>query len=145
MSVSDQVVELNTEVQGLLGKFKTLIDNRSAWADGIEGCRSGAALLNQVQIRLQGINEAARKVESELTSARAELDRWSKMHADLSAVERDLRAECDRHRKAHADLSIVEHDLRTDNEKKRATLDKQATSLANARALAEEMIREVGA
>lgn len=143
MSVSDHVVELNTEVEGLLGKFKALIDNRGAWADGIEGCREGVVLLGHARIRLQDLLDAALQVESELTSARAELERWSKMHTDLSAVERDLRAENDRYRKTHSDLSAVERDLRADCEKKRATLDKQAISLANARSLAQELVREI--
>jgi chromosome segregation ATPase len=143
-SVSEQVIALNAELLETLGTLNALIDNRSAWADAIEGCREGVALLSGAQTQLRAITESARRVESDLTSARAELERWSKMHADLSAVERDLRAECERHRRTHADLSAVERELRADCEKKGAALEKQATSLANARALAQEMVREIG-
>jgi len=141
-AVSDQLIDLNAEVKELLAKFKTLIENRSAWADGVEGCREGVVLLGGAQNRLQVIVEATRKVESDLASARSELERWSKMHAELATVERDLRAECDRYREAHANLEKVERALRADCDKKRAALEKQTTSLANVRALAEEMIRE---
>lgn len=141
--VSDRVVELNTEVQESLTRLNTLIDNRSAWADGIEGCRESVVLLGRTQTRIKEILDAARQVESALASARAELERWSKMHAELATVERDLRAECDRYRQASAELSDAERSLRADCDKKQAVLDKQASSLANARALAQELIREV--
>lgn len=143
-AVSDQMTELDGELQGLLGKFKALIENRSAWADGVEGCREGVVTVGNVRRRLQSILESARAVETDLASARAELERWSKMHADLSTVERDLRAELDRYRKMHSDLAAVEHELLAAREKQQATIAAQASSLANARALAQEMIREIG-
>lgn len=97
-SLSDQVSELNKEVQGSLAKLNMLIENRGAWQDGIEGCRESVALLRDTQERLQTIGTTAQSLESALASARAELERWSKMHAELSAVERELRAECEQRR-----------------------------------------------
>ncbi len=141
--VSTQVSELQKQLQDSLARLNALVENRSAWVDGIEGCREGIVLLNQVKERLQAINEDACKQESDLASARAQIERWSKMHSELSAVERDLRAECDRLRDAYADLSDTERNLRAESEKKDATLKKQATSLANVNLLAVEMIREM--
>jgi hypothetical protein len=142
-TVSEQVSELDTALDGLLSQLKALIDNRSQWADGIEGCRAGVTLLTSTKFRLKLIIEGARKIEAEMASARAEIDRYNQMHADLSAVERDLRAECERYRKMHADVSRVECELRDDMEKQQVTLEKQAVSLANVRKLAEEMVREI--
>lgn len=142
--VSEQVTELDAELDGLLSQLKALIDNRNQWADGIEGCRAGVTLLTSTKFRLKLIIEGARKIEADFASARAELDRYNTMHAELSAVERDLRAECERYRKMHAELSRVESELRDALEKQQATLEKQATSLANARLLTQELVREIG-
>jgi septal ring factor EnvC (AmiA/AmiB activator) len=142
--VSDQLTELNAEVLDTLSHLNALIDNRGAWGDAIEGCREAVTLLRTIQGRLHEIVEGAQKVESDLASARDESARSNKMYAELSAVERNLRTECERYRKLHADLVVVEQEMRAECGKKQAALEKQATSLANARALAAEMIREIG-
>lgn len=121
-AVSDQLDELRTELQDSIAKLNALIDNRSAWADGIEGCREGVALLGRTQSRLQAITEITQQLESDLTCARAELERWSAMHAELSAVERDLRAEGDRCR---------------------AALEEQIARRSHLRVLAEKLVREI--
>lgn len=121
-SVSGQVGELLKDVQTSLAKLNMLIENRGAWQDGIEGCRESVKLLTDTQERLQAINANAQTLESTLASARAELERWSKMHAELSAVERELRSEC---------------------ETRRVALEEQRAALGRARSLARELSKEL--
>lgn len=121
-SVSEQLSELAKEVGDSLVKLNMLIENRGAWVDGIEGCREGAALLKHAHERLQSINETAHHLESTLISARAELERWSKMHTELSTVERELRAECDQ---------------------RRVALEQKDAAFVRARQMAREFIKEL--
>lgn len=97
-SVSNQIDELIKEVRNSVVKLKAVIDNRSAWKDAADGCREGVAVLDYTHERLQAIGESAQRLEAVLLSARNELERWSKMHADLSVVERELRAQCEAQR-----------------------------------------------
>lgn len=142
-AVSDQVVELNAELLETLGHLNALIDNRSAWADAIEGCREAVTLLRSLQGRLHAVLEGTQKVESDLASSREETSQLNKMHGELSVVERNLRADNERLRKTHADILVTAQEQSEEHEKKRAVLAKQVASLANVRALAEEMIREI--
>lgn len=121
-SVSEQVGELLKEVQASLAKLNMLIENRGAWQDGIEGCRESVKLLTDAQERLQSIGANAQALESSMASARAELERWSKMHAELSTVERELRTEC---------------------ELRRVALEEKNAALGRARSLSRELAKEL--
>lgn len=143
-TVSAQLGDLNKEVMSTLGRLNSLIDNRSAWADGIDGCREAVTLLRSMQGRLHSIVESTNKVEADLISAQADNARWNKMHADLTLVEGDLRAECARLRETNATVVSAGSELRAEHEKLKAMLTKQSGSLSNVRALAQELVREIG-
>lgn len=141
--VSEQLADFDKEITSTLSHLNALIENRNAWADGIEGCREAAVLLKSMQNRLRVTFETANKVEGSLASATAEISQWEKMYSELTLVEKDLRAERDRLRESASRQAIVENELRTEFEKRQATLDKQASSLTNARALVQELVREI--
>lgn len=141
---SEQLAEINGELLASLGRLNKLIDNRGAWGDAIEGCREAVTLLRSLQGRLHDTLEATHEVESALVSSRDEVARWSQMYADLQAVERQIRAERNQLQEANAGLTAAESELRTQLDKRKALLDKQSTSLANVRALALEMVRDIG-
>ena len=144
-ALSTQIAALNAQVLETLSHLNALIDNRGAWNDGIEGCREAVVLVRGLQGQLHEISGQAVQVESDLDSARAEIKQWNKMHADLASVEKALRTENVRLREENAGLLRVEQELSSEGGKKQALIEKQATSLANLRLLAQEMVREVGA
>jgi chromosome segregation ATPase len=96
--VSHQTIELGIEFAGLLARLRALIDNRSSWQDGVEGCRATVELLTGATERLTAICDAAGKLEANLDAARAECKTWSANHADLCVVELQLRAKGDEQR-----------------------------------------------
>jgi hypothetical protein len=98
MSVSEDVLELRVAFADSLERLAVLVENRSAWADGIEGCREALVMMTEAADKLKAIGDAAGQLEFELVGARAESETWSKNHAELCVVERQLRAECEQSR-----------------------------------------------
>lgn len=96
MSISKRIAELQTSLAKDLKQLRALIENRAAWKDGIEGVREAVAVVEQAHAEMKTVCEGAGALEKELATARAESERWSKLHAELSIVERELRAEADR-------------------------------------------------
>lgn len=143
-ALSAHVTAINVQVLETLGHLNALIDNRAAWADGIEGCREAVTLLRALQGGSHEILEQANQLESDLSSARAEIVRWNKMHAELTTVERALRAENTRLRDENAGLSRAEEQLNVDARKHKTLIESHAKGFGNLRLLAQEMVREIG-
>lgn len=96
MSISKRIADLQGSLAKDLKQLRSLIENRAAWKDGIEGVREAVTVVEQAHAEIKAIFDSAAALEKDLASARAESDRWSKLHAELSIVERELRAEADR-------------------------------------------------
>jgi hypothetical protein len=126
--LSEQLLDLGAECAATGKRLQGLLENRSLWADGIEGCRAALALVTDTGGQLSALLEAALKLEGDVTTLRAECATWAKNHADLAAVERQLLAEATARRaelsslkvalttlrKRHADLEASEHEWRTE-------------------------------
>lgn len=136
-SVSEQVTELLDGIKGSLKRLGTLIENRSLWADGVEGCREAVTVLGQAREKLESIGEGSQSLESHLATASAEIKRWGEMHAELTAVERALRAEVEEQRAAVARqreglnaLSAGNQTLRAECEQHRKRSGEYETAIA---------------
>lgn len=153
MSVTEQTQELSADFTSLLGRLQALIDNRSAWADGIEGCRAALEMLKGAAEKARAINEAAGKLEVDLDTAKSESKTWSKNYSELGVVERQLRADVEdlgaelkiikskvaNLEKRNARLATIEKELRTECEQNRAALDEKGAAMASARSLAKQL------
>lgn len=128
--VSEQTIELSAEFASLLERLQALVDNRSAWQDGIEGCRAALAMLNGAAEKLKAVNEAALLLEADLETSRAECKTWGANHAELSAIERQLRSECERSRGELGALT----ETRAERDGLRAAGEQQASKIESLKA-----------
>jgi hypothetical protein len=126
--ISEQVFELRKEFAASLERLASLVENRSAWSDGISGCREALVTVTEATAELTALEDGAKQLESDLATARAENETLSRNHADLRLVEtqlrseressrvemKGLRAETERLRKKNVDAAATEQDLRAE-------------------------------
>jgi chromosome segregation ATPase len=144
--LGEQLLELSGDVSESLKRLQGLIDNRSAWSDGISGCREALAMLTDAATKLTAIREHATQLESDLAITRAANATWSKNHAELSTVEQDLRAEIASRRAELSSLrekgwcpSEVEQELRETCEQQRLAISQQRDCIEKFKSLAKQL------
>lgn len=156
--ITEVLLDLRADFVSLYAQMRALVDNRSAWSDGIEGGRATLALLGDASSKLLSVSEASQQSDSDLETARLEIKILSENLDASNVVEGQLRADGERCRaelmptrtelarakKDNARLLNQVKEQQAELEQLRATQTQQETALANTRALAKQLGEATG-